>query len=157
MTVEIHNVQKLDGSTIYLHFCNMRSNSAYVVQPTVVQEEGSAAVYYVAQIPNKLLEQPDNITMYISEHKELDMNAVIASIRIVVVPRVRPDDYIYIPDEDATLLAQGLTTCRGKLYLTTSSGDIIGEGVAAIVDSTPLLVNKHISDYSSYTFDRVEF
>lgn len=157
MTVEIHNIQKQDDSTIYLHFCNRMSSSAYVVQPTVVHEEGSAAVYYAAQIPNKLLEQPDNIMMYVSEHKELDMNAVIASMRITVIPRIKPDDYIYIPEEEATFLAQGLVIERGQLYLTTSSGDPIGDGVSITGRSVPVRVSVRLTGcFSMYRYEILE-
>lgn len=158
MTVAIHGVQCQSGSTVYLHFCNRLSTTAYVVQPEVSIGDGAEDKIYTATIPNELLRQPDNIMMYVSEQAVLDMNAVIDSLRVVVIPRIKPDDYIYIPNEDAVYLAQGLELNRGRLYLTTSSGDQIGNSVGVNGASTPMHVtariNKQMLDVEFKTFEQ---
>lgn len=123
LTITIDDIPKVEGSTIYFHFCNRRSKTAYVVQPDV---DGTS---YTGLIPNELTAQPDTIFLYISENPELDVNAVITDIKIPVIPRVMPDDYIYQPPEGVIVYPVGLELRDGEIILVDANGNQIGDGV----------------------------
>lgn len=123
LTITINDIPKIEGSNIYFHFCNRLSKTAHVVVPTV---DGTS---YTGIIPNDLTAQPDTIFLYISENPELDVNAVITDIKIPVIPRVIPDDYIYQPPEGSIVYPTGLVVRDGELILVDPNGNKIGTGV----------------------------
>lgn len=76
-----------------LHFSNIKSKKALVIQP--YEEDG----LLVADIPNILLQEKEMIFVHCIQHHE-DGDRSICCIRLGVIPKKRPDDYIY--DETET-------------------------------------------------------
>ena len=76
-----------------VHFCNIDSEKALVVKPTI---DGNKII---AKVPNKLLQLPKPIIVYLYDADEEDGCQTIYSSRIVVVPRPMPEDYVYTEDE----------------------------------------------------------
>lgn len=77
-----------DRGDIVFHFCNRRSEAALAVEPSMDENDR-----YVALIPNELLEQPDNIILYIYATINDNISETISQIRIPMIPRVKPSDY----------------------------------------------------------------
>jgi len=71
------------------HFCNRLSDSALVVNPTLVY--GKLEV----DIPNILLRQTETIIIYLYEETNVDGFRTMHTIHIPVVPRPQPSDYDY--------------------------------------------------------------
>lgn len=126
LTISIFNIPIMEGSEVYFHFCNRLSKTAFVVQPTIDEDDQTK---YTAIIPNELTSQPETIFLYISERPVLDVNAVITDIKIPVIPRVRPDDYIYQPPEGMIIYPVGLEVRDGEIILVDANGNKIGDGV----------------------------
>ena len=125
LTISIFNIPIMEGSEVYFHFCNRLSKTAFVVQPTIDEDDQTK---YTAVIPNELTSQPETIFLYISERPVLDVNAVITDIKIPVIPRVMPEDYIYQP-QDPIIYPRGLSIRDGEIILVDDNGNQIGDGV----------------------------
>lgn len=125
LTISIFNIPIMEGSEVYFHFCNRLSKTAFVVQPTIDENDQTK---YTAVIPNELTSQPETIFLYISERPVLDVNAVITDIKIPVIPRVMPEDYIYQP-QDPIIYPRGLSMRDGEIILVDDNGNQIGDGV----------------------------
>lgn len=83
-----------DGLVIdELHFSNIKSRKALVIEP--YEEDG----ILVADIPNILLQEKEMIFVHCIQHHE-DGDRSVCCVRLGVIPRKRPDDYIY--DETET-------------------------------------------------------
>lgn len=125
LTISIFNIPIMEGGEVYFHFCNRLSKTAFVVQPTIDEDDRTK---YTAVIPNELTSQPETIFLYISERPVLDVNAVITDIKIPVIPRVMPEDYIYQP-QDPIIYPRGLSIRDGEIILVDDNGNQIGDGV----------------------------
>lgn len=100
---------------LYVHFTNPKLADAYVVEPTV----GNGDKYISAEIPNSLLMMPDNIIIYICEHKASGEQITLDKIIIPVVPRPMPSNYIYQLDLEDELVADGLIMTDNALRLAS--------------------------------------
>lgn len=76
------------------HFCNRLSKKAFVVVPSVSDNN------LVAHVPNVLLQQPEHIMVYICEDIDGEGYKTLYATRINVQPRVMPDTYIFDNDYD---------------------------------------------------------
>lgn len=77
----------------HVHFCNIDSDSAVVVGPTI---DGNNIV---ARVPNKLLQLSKPVIVYLYGAGEESGGKTLHAFRIVVVPRPKPEDYVYTEDE----------------------------------------------------------
>lgn len=157
LTISIFNIPIMEGSEVYFHFCNRLSKTAFVVQPTIDEDDQTK---YTAVIPNELTSQPETIFLYISERPVLDVNAVITDIKIPVIPRVMPEDYIYQP-QDPIIYPRGLSIRDGEIILVDDNGNQIGDGVYVQglnveYDVKILLNNPTIDGYLFDVFQIIE-
>lgn len=90
-----------------MHFCNSRSQQAYVVDATF---EGGTLK---AKIPNALLEQDRYITGYVYATKADERKSILAFV-VQVAPRPRPSDALYEDERDYVNLTDALAECRAK-------------------------------------------
>lgn len=121
-SIKVEGLTVTEGATVFFHFCNEKSSSALVIEADV--EENS----YTGAIPNVLLSKPDTIYLYVFERfGTASESRTIETIRIPLVPRRRPDDYIY--EETPTIrVANGLVIEDGKIFLA-DGGKRFGTGV----------------------------
>ena len=68
------------------HFCNRLSEEAIVVEPDEIGE------YVSFVVPNELLEEPENITVYILEKNWDFEERTIHQISIPVKPRIKSEE-----------------------------------------------------------------
>lgn len=133
-TVKITGLTIQTGASVFFHFSNRLMKNALVVPATasdIVFDSSSGEISmacYVADIPNELLMMPDTICLYVYESiGNAPERRTTDAIHIPVMPRQKPDDYVYSPTA-TTLVATDLKYEDGVLYLV--SGDqVIGEGV----------------------------
>lgn len=80
-----------------VHFANVKSTEALVVKSTV---SGSNTI--VVDVPNKILEEPWPLLVYIylQDSSDAESQKTIIRIEIPVVKRVRPSDYEYVENID---------------------------------------------------------
>lgn len=83
---------KVSGS-ITVHFCNVNSKNSIVVTPTVAGDVISV------KVPNILLQNPEAIIIYVHRTDASTGSRTIYMSRIAVVPKAKPDDYIYTETE----------------------------------------------------------
>lgn len=76
-----------------VHFGHIDSEKAFVVTPVV--NDGKI----IASVPNQLLQAPKPIVVYLYNKDKDDGNNTIYSARITVIPRPKPDDYVYTETE----------------------------------------------------------
>lgn len=120
------------GATVYFHFSNRRMQNAYVV--LAEQSTVDDIVGYIADIPNQILMMPDTIYLYVYESVgEGDERLTTDLIQIPVIPRQKPDDYVF-EQTSTVLVATGLKYEQGIMYLMAGE-QVIGEGVPVQADS----------------------
>lgn len=102
-----------DRGDIVFHFCNRRSEAALAVEPSMDENDR-----YVASIPNELLEQPDNIILYIYATINDNISETISQIRIPMIPRIKPDGYAPVPYGGSTD-STPQTTRRNSIDMVT--------------------------------------
>ena len=78
------------------HFCNKKSNEALVVSSTLNTLKDTLTV----KIPNKLLEEPYPIFVYIYYYSESNSAKTIAEIKLPIRQRAKPSDYEYVENID---------------------------------------------------------
>lgn len=131
-----------------LHFCNISSDTALVVEPTAVDNG------YTAEVPNILLQEAKPLFIYLYLSTNEKEEKTLQTIQIPVYPRKKPSDYVYTATEvkawaslDKRMeelesscstiidtLPDGLTFERGKLYLA-KNGIPHGVGVSVAWES----------------------
>ena len=74
-----------------VHFANKNSKMALVIEPTITSNS------ITASIPNSLLREPYPIIAYLYSFD--DGNKTIKTVCIPVVPRTKPDNYVFVDDE----------------------------------------------------------
>lgn len=119
-----------DGAIVFFHFSNRKHNNALVVLAELHTTDSTTGVKtYQAHIPNVLLSEPDAIFVYVYEKIGESNPECLTSeaIRIPLVPRERPDDYVYQPT-DVVVVPTGLVCIDGMIYLTNGE-TTIGNGV----------------------------
>lgn len=120
--VKVEGLTITDGASVFFNFSNRRNRNALVIEATAV--EGG----YTCVIPNDLLRQPDTIYMYVVEKfGDADERRTVEDIRIPLIPREQPDDYIYNPTPTIKI-ATGLVLEDGKIFLA-DGGKKFGTGI----------------------------
>ena len=121
--IKVEGLDITDGADVMFHFCNERSSTTLVVEASL-NENG-----YVGVVPNELLEKPDTIYLYVYEKfGDPSEKRTVEIIRIPLVPRKRPDDYVYEPTPTLKV-ATGLILDNGTIYLA-EGGKKFGTGVS---------------------------
>lgn len=76
-----------------VHFCNTTSNKSIVVKPLIVGNT------ITAKVPNILLQSTDSIIIYVYNTNADSGSRTIYTSRIAVIPRAKPEDYVYTETE----------------------------------------------------------
>jgi len=121
--VAVSNVTAWSGATVFIQFGNRKVDETIIVEPTL--SDGK----YIANIPNSLLSYAENLNVYISQRTQSGETLVIDEIRIPVVPKNMPSDYIYVPNTEDISVPNGLILDGEMLYLSRN-GRRIGDGVS---------------------------
>lgn len=128
--IKIAGIDFDDNLTYQVHFCNRRSNTAFVLSPTIdtIKVGDINTKVLVTEIPIELLEMPDAIDVYIYSIDNNDEMMTVASGKIVVSPRQRPADYVSQSTGGMLDVANGFVMIDGLLYLARD-GVPIGTGI----------------------------
>lgn len=110
----------IDSSTVFFRFTNASRDCAITVEPDFDFDK------YIVRIPNELLEEPLDITMYVYTGTIGSVTKTIDRVTIHVEPRQRAAEGQYSPT-DAFIIADGLTVVGGKIRLT-KNGNVFGTG-----------------------------
>lgn len=96
---------------------------------TVRSEEPRTDIGLIAKIPLKLLEMPDTINIYVVELDDVSgERATIGELKMPMIPRNIPTDYVSIYTNNYGIVADGLQFGEdGYIYLS-SNGTIFGDG-----------------------------
>lgn len=120
--IVVSNITPWDGATVFFQFGNRKVDETIIVEPT--ESNGN----YTSDIPNELLAYAENLILYISQETAAGETLVIDEIRIPIVPKNMPSNYIYQPNTEDIVVANGLITDGEVLYLARN-GRRIGTGV----------------------------
>lgn len=77
-----------------LHFCNIHSDTALVVTPSIEEDK------LIASIPNILLQQSESIIAYVYQENSDNKFKTLCAINIPVIPRPQPEDYEFNDNVD---------------------------------------------------------
>ena len=95
----IEDEYSVNGKAPTVHFCNKKSTVALGVKSTVTDGK------IIADIPNKLLEEPYNIIAYIFVVEDGNSGKTVETINIPVRPKPKPSDYEYTDNADIVYLS----------------------------------------------------
>lgn len=115
---------------IVFHFCNRISNEALVVTSSVVGDKIEAS------IPNILLQQAYPIIAYLYKPIDEDSGRTTHTIQIPVVPRQKPEDYIYTETE--VLNYKNLDDRIGALEHGGVVQEVIAEAIENYIAENPI-------------------
>ena len=91
------NIMDIEISAgIELHFCNVDSDDALIITPQIANGG------FKAIIPDELLQRDVPIMIYVVDTNGAS-SQTIGAVRITVVPRPKPADYVYTPTEQLTI------------------------------------------------------
>lgn len=118
------------SSAPYFYFSNSRSNTAYIM-PSEVSEDIA-----LVNVPDLLLQDAIPLIVYISYSPDGDIGTTEYSIRIPVMPRKKPNDYVYNPEQGGagspgtnpggtTSIANNLTTNDPSVALGATQGVVL--------------------------------
>lgn len=143
--VVVSGVTAWDGATVFFQFGNRKVDETIIVMPT--ESEGR----YTCDIPNELLAYAENLNIYISQETATGETLVIDEVRVPVVPKSMPSNYIYEPNTEDIVVANGLITDGEVLYLARNgrkigTGVVISSGSAGINSGSPASENNGSSD-----------
>lgn len=114
--------------TTQVHFCNRLSKSTLVLTPTVSNSN------FIVSIPNILLQQPETIVVFLYQYTNPNSYRTTWSFQIPVIPKPKPDDYIYednvpgggggysLPVATSTTLGGVMPVTRDSTTMTQSVG-----------------------------------
>lgn len=127
--VRVTGIEAWENAGVFFNFASAGMRSAYSVPAT---DEGNGV--YSAKIPNKLLMLDRPIDLFIYQVTASNENSTIGKIKFTVAPRVVPQDYVYVPTENAVLVADGLVIKNGIIYLAVGGANIGTGAQLATVD-----------------------
>lgn len=119
------------ASAPYFYFTNSFSDIAYV-KPSVV-ENGAISV----DVPDILLQNAIPLIVYISISPDGDIGTTEYAVRIPVMPRVKPNDYVYNPESGGSgsgsggssgeyvTIVNNLTTNDASMALSAAQGVVL--------------------------------
>lgn len=119
------------SSAPYFYFTNSISDTAYVMPSEV---SGGAVV---VNVPDVLLQDAMPLIVYISYNQDSYIGTTEHTVRIPVMPRAKPNDYIYNPDSggpgggsggstgEAVGIANNLTTNDSTMALSAAQGVVL--------------------------------
>ena len=131
----IEDEYSIGGKAPTVHFCNKNSDVALGVKSTI--SDGKI----VADIPNKLLEEPYNIIAYIFVVEDGKSGKTVETINIPVRPKKKPTDYEYTDNVDIVYLSdliaqvEQLKKDMNNLYIQVKSYVVGGTGTRSNEDT----------------------
>lgn len=108
------------------HVCNRLSTEAYVVEPNVVGTD------LQVDIPNYLFTQAETILMYVYSPTPEGGYRTIHAIMIPVIPRPKPDDYVY--EDNVDYISVAMVDARVTNLINELSQGSTGDISAEVID-----------------------
>lgn len=162
---DVNQTIRISGITsnniVSLHFCNRFSTAANVVMPSKITENEDSTYDIIGDIPNELLQQAEAVTVYLYATDGDSAYQTTYEIKLPVVERPKPDDYIDTPDEvktweDHEQRISALEAGRNlRVYMERHEGQISVkvDGLDKLVDTSGLELRfarysrRHLKNY----------
>lgn len=121
-------VELSEADQIYFHFSNSHTEEAYSVKAIKTGDRD-----YEVMIPNELFMYDDTIFMYIFRDAGEDGRITIGEVKLPLIARSMPSDYVLKDSPGVIRIANGLVAVDNIVYLARD-GVPFGEGAEAAPD-----------------------
>lgn len=121
-------IEPVESDRIYFHFSNSHTEEAYSVKAIKSGDRD-----YEAMIPNELFMYDDTIFIYIFRDSGSDGRITIGEVKLPLIARSMPYDYVLKDSPGVIRIANGLVAIDNVVYLA-KDGVPFGEGAETAPD-----------------------